>query len=203
MERFSEICNAHSRVSRNINIRARRLNQSAAVPGMDSDDIAQELRLHLILRHDKFDPTRGSYETFADRVLANRVRAIAAPTERLRAERAWIDLDAPASGADDDEMLALAEILPESAGQHSFNPRNTDEKFGLQRDVNRFFHSLPEHHQQLASAMIDMSPTDAARALGIHRSTVYAWLAAIRNAAERCHLQEYLRVTPTQCPARL
>jgi DNA-directed RNA polymerase specialized sigma24 family protein len=49
----------------------------------------------------------------------------------------------------------------------------------------------------LAVALIDMSPTEAARALGIHRSTVYARLATIRKAAEALDLAEYLITAPT------
>lgn len=73
MERFHPICDARSRVSRNITIRAERLARSGALPGMDAEDIKQDLRLHLYRRDDSFDPARGHYDTFADRVLANRI----------------------------------------------------------------------------------------------------------------------------------
>ena len=108
MERFHPICDARSRVSRNITIRAERLARSGSVPGMDAEDIKQDLRLHLYRRDGKFDPSRGQYDTFADRVLANRIATLAAPTERLRAERAWVDFETPSEGRGDDETLPLA-----------------------------------------------------------------------------------------------
>ena len=73
MERFHPICDARSRVSRNISYRSKRLARSGAVPGMDAEDIKQDLRLHLYRRDGSFDPSRGEYDTFADRVLANRI----------------------------------------------------------------------------------------------------------------------------------
>lgn len=202
MERFHPICDAHSRVSRNITIRAERLARSGSVPGMDAEDIKQDLRLHLYRRDGKFDPSRGQYDTFADRVLANRIATLAAPTERLRAERAWIDFDSPAEGHGDDEMLPLAETLPDSAMPHAAVTRTTDEAFGLVRDVQRLLAGLTPTCRALALALIDMSPTEAAEALGIHRSTVYARLATIRTAAEALDLAAYLGTAPTVSEAR-
>lgn len=202
MERFHPICDARSRVSRNITIRAERLARSGSVPGMDAEDIKQDLRLHLYRRDEKFDPSRGQYETFADRVLANRIATLAAPTERLRAERAWVDFDTPSGGPGDDEMLPLAEILPDSAMPHAPVARAPDEAFGLVRDVHQFLAGMTPTCRALAVALIDMSPTQAAEALGIHRSTVYARLATIRKAAEALDLAAYLGTAPTVLDAR-
>jgi RNA polymerase sigma factor (sigma-70 family) len=202
MERFHPICDARSRVSRNITIRAERLARSASVPGMDAEDIKQDLRLHLFRRDDKFDPARGQYDTFADRVLANRIATLAAPTERLRAERTWIGFDTPATERGDDEALPLTETLPESALPHSAVALAPDEAFGLVRDVQRLLAGLTPTCRTVALALIDMSPTEAAEVLGIHRSTVYARLAAIRCAAEALDLAAYLGAAPTVSEAR-
>ena len=197
MERFHPICDARSRISRNITIRAERLARSGSVPGMDAEDIKQDLRLHLYRRGDKFDPSRSQYDTFADRVLANRIATLAAPTERLRSERAWVDFDTPSEGRGDDEILPLADTLPESAMPHAAVARAPDEAFGMVRDVQRLLAGLNPTCRAVALALIDMSPTEAAEALGVHRSTVYARLAAIRKAADALDLAAYLGATPT------
>ena len=202
MERFHPICDARSRVSRNITIRAERLARSGSVPGMDAEDIKQDLRLHLYRRDDKFDPSRGQYDTFADRVLANRIATLAAPTERLRAERAWIDFNTPSEGRGDGETLPLAETLPDSVAPHAAVARAPDEAFGLVRDVRRLLAGLTPTCRDVALALIDMSPTEAAEALGIHRSTVYARLGTIRKAAEALDLAAYLGAAPTVSEAR-
>ena len=202
MERFHPICDARSRVSRNIIIRAERLARSGSVPGMDAEDIKQDLRLHLYRRDDRFDPSRGQYDTFADRVLANRIATLAATTERQRAERAWVDFETPSEGRGDDEMLPLAETLPDSVALHAVVARAPDEAFGLVRDVRRLLAGLTPTCRDVALALIDMSPTEAAEALGIHRSTVYARLGTIRKAAEALDLAAYLGAAPTVSEAR-
>lgn len=202
MERFHPLCDARSRVSRNITIRAERLARSGSVPGMDAEDIKQDLRLHLCRRDGKFDPARGQYDTFADRVLANRIATLAAPTERQRAERAWTDFDTPSEGRGDDERLPLSETLPDSATPFAAVERAPDEAFGLVHDVRRFLAGLTPACRAIALALIDMSPSEAAEALGIHRSTIYARLATIRKAAEALDLAAYLGTAPTVSGAR-
>jgi RNA polymerase sigma-70 factor (ECF subfamily) len=199
MERFHHpITDPHSRVSCNIMIRAGRLARSGAVPGMTADDIAQDLREHLWRRDSAFDPARGSYDTFADRVIANRIATLASPTERLRAERGWVGFDEPAEeGAEPDEALSLSETLAETAALHAPAPRAADEAIGLIHDVRRLIEGLSPACRAVALALIDLSPTEAVEALGVHRSTVYARLGTIRLAAVARDLGAYLGATPT------
>ena len=98
MERFHPICDARSRVSRNIIIRAERLARSGSVPGMDAEDIKQDLRLHLYRRDDRFDPSRGQYDTFADRVLASLTRITLEYNEKIRPQPDRENAFAGASG---------------------------------------------------------------------------------------------------------
>ena len=115
MERNHHLTDAGSRVARTIRVRADRLARSGAVPGMDADDIAQDLRLDLVERAPRYDPARASFETFADRVTANRIATLASPTARLRAERGMRDLHEASGASADGEGLRLADTLPESS----------------------------------------------------------------------------------------
>ncbi|MCB1339428.1 MAG: sigma-70 family RNA polymerase sigma factor [Maritimibacter sp.] len=198
MERFHHpVTDPHSRVSRNIMIRAGRLARSGAVPGMTADDIAQELREHLWRRDGAFDPARGSYDTFADRVIVNRIATLASPTERLRAERAWVGLDDPAPGARADEALPLADTLADTDAMYAPAPRAADEAIGLVHDMCRLLDGLSPACRAVAHALADLTPTEAATALGVNRSTVYARLGAIRAAAVAIGLDAYLGAAPT------
>ena len=198
MERFHPITDPHSRVSRNIMARATRLARSGAVPGMTVEDIAQDLREHLWRRDGAFDLTRGSYDTFADRVIANRIASLASPTERLRAERSWIGFDEPGGQKQkDDDVLPLSETLAEADALHGAVPRAADDAFGLVRDVRRLRNELTPDCRAVADALVDLTPTEAAAALGVHRSTIYARLAMVRAAAVAIGLEAYLGASPT------
>ena len=198
MERFQHpITDPHSRVSRNIMVRAARLARSGAVPGMTAEDIAQDLREHLWRRDGAFDLTRGSYDTFADRVIGNRIATLASPTERLRAERSWVSFDEPTQQKEDGEPLPLSETLAEADGLHASAARAADEGFGLVRDVQRLHGALTPPCCALANVLIEQTPTEAAKTLGLHRSTIYARLATIRSSAFSLGLEVYLGTTPT------
>jgi RNA polymerase sigma factor (sigma-70 family) len=193
MERSHHLIDENTRVSRNIRIRAERLARSGSVPGMDAGDIAQDLRLDLIERAPRYDPDRASFETFADRVIANRIATLAAPTARIRAERRMRDLHGPCGVSHEGEGLPLADTLPESGGLHAAEKADPDVAFGLRRDVGRLLAVLPPACRQVAVALSEMSPTEAARALGLNRCTIYARLASIRAAALALGLEDYVR----------
>jgi RNA polymerase sigma-70 factor, ECF subfamily len=198
MERFQHpITNPHSRVSRNIMTRAARLARSGAVPGMTAEDIAQDLREHLWRRDGAFDLARGSYDTFADRVIANRIATLASPTERLRAERNWISFDEPSKQTEDEQALSLSETLGEADPLNGPEDRPADTAFGLVRDIRRLRDELTPSCRAVADLLTDLTPTEAARAIGVHRSTIYARLATIRSAAAAMGLEVYLGTTPT------
>jgi DNA-directed RNA polymerase specialized sigma24 family protein len=193
LERSHHLTDAGSRVPRTIRVRADRLARSGAVPGMDADDIAQDLRLDLIERAPRYEPARASFETFADRVTANRVATLASPTARLRAERGMRDLHGASDASDDGAGLPLADTLPESSGLHAAEAAEPDVVFGLRRDVGRLLAALPPACRQVAVALAEMSPTEAARALGLSRCTIYARLGVIRAAAFALGLEDYVR----------
>lgn len=193
METFNHpICDAHSRVSRNVRIRAQYLARSGAVPGMDADDIAQHLRLHLLKRDGRFDPSRALYDTFADRLLYNCIASLAHPTQRLCAERLWIDFDTLVLDAKCDEALPLSETLPESAALYAAPTRLPDETMDIRLDIQRMLATLNLNSQSIAGALIDLTPTEVAQELGIHRSTVYAHMKIIRKAATDLGIDAYL-----------
>jgi RNA polymerase sigma factor (sigma-70 family) len=50
------------------------LSEHWNIPGMEADDIAQELRLFLWKKLDGYDPARSSIRTYADRIMKNKLR---------------------------------------------------------------------------------------------------------------------------------
>jgi RNA polymerase sigma factor (sigma-70 family) len=66
------------------------------VEGFDSEDIAQELRLHLWRKIKNYDPTKGTIETWGRKVLVNRVRDLYRRTDPLCNEHKQLEeKDAP------------------------------------------------------------------------------------------------------------
>ncbi len=58
------------------------------IPNSDWEDIAQELRIHLWLKKDTFDPNKGaSVKTFVNRVLDNKIRDFKKTANRKK--RLW------------------------------------------------------------------------------------------------------------------
>jgi len=46
------------------------------IRGFDSEDLAQELRMHLWRKLDKYDPSKASFRTWANMVMRNRLKDI-------------------------------------------------------------------------------------------------------------------------------
>lgn len=181
------------RVIRNIKYQAARLARSGALPGMDKEDIEQELMLDLLRRKGRFDPERASFDTFADRVVTNRVASLTASTHKLRAERITISLDFVVANDDEEDGASLIDKLDDLE-----NPCALDElKIGLARDVARFIGDLPPVLQRYVAILAADNVCEAAREAGLHRSTIYERKEQIRRAAEDWGLAEYLGLIPT------
>jgi hypothetical protein len=82
--------------------------------------------------------------------------------------------------------------LPEDAALHAAPARPTDEVIGLKLDVGRLLRALTPTSHAVAVALTELSPSEAARELGVHRSTIYACLKLIREVAVDLGLAAYL-----------
>lgn len=202
MEQLHKLTDPTSRISRNIRIRAARLARSGAVPGLDVDDIEQELRLDLIRRVQKFDPTKSSFDTFADRVVANQIATLASATRAMRAERVMQSLHVHVGEDEADGGLTLSDVLPETAAIDPVDEFALSHGAGLRGDVAKLLGALCPSSRRVAIALSHLSVAEAARALGVHRSTIYARLAIIRRTAQSLGLDEYFEAAPTVWPAR-
>ncbi|SHF40469.1 RNA polymerase sigma factor, sigma-70 family [Ruegeria intermedia] len=200
MEQLQQLTDPTTRISRNIRIRAARLARSGAVPGLDAEDIEQELRLDLIRRAKNFDPAKSSFDTFADRIVANRVATLASATAAMRAERAMLCIDAPVG--DDDGGLTLSDVLPEAAALDPVDEFLIAHGPGLRGDVGRLLAALCPATRQVAMAVSQLSISEAARALGVHRSTIYERLGRIRAIATEMGLDGYFEAAPTVAAPR-
>ena len=203
MEHLNALIDPASRINRNINIRAARLAHSGAAPGLDAEDIAQELREEVLRRAEQFDPERACFDTFVDRIVKNRIADLARQSQAAKASRKTQSLETPILGKNGEEGLTLADTLSEISPTHGVDDFAAHHGAGLKSDVATFLASLCPSSRRIAIAVSQGSVSDAARILGLHRSTIYERLSAIRKTAIAMGLDGYFEAAPRQFASRV
>ena len=175
---------------------ARRL--AASDHRLEQADVEQELALHLHLRADRFDLGRGCRATYYDRLVRHRAadlvrnaraskrgRAAALSLEDLESEHVGAEIGGEAGSAGGCPWL----MLEDGAAQ--------EDTTALRCDLVRFIATQPLGLQQCCLLLLTHSVAETARVLGHHRSSVYAWVATLRERARTAGLGIYLGVSPT------
>jgi len=158
---FEEV---HPLALRVVGARARAAVASGVVPPADREDLQQEGLMACWRALPHFNPTRASLRTFIERVVSARMVSLhRARLCRLRFEP--LDTDRYSSGC---------------AGAQQID---------LRSDVGRVLDTLRVADQQLACALIEHTPTEASRFLGMARSTVYERMRHLRTAFADAGLQ--------------
>jgi DNA-directed RNA polymerase specialized sigma24 family protein len=182
MEQFTREAAVAPRTLKHIRNTAKRLARCRSVPGMDAADIEQDLVLDLWHRSHAFDPTKATFATFADRIIANRVATLTAPTLRSRAERHHVALD---DYADGEEQQTLADTLADPSAL-------SDVDQALSLDMKRFVAGLSPALQRCCAILLSPNRREASTEAGVHRSSVYESAHRLRKLAEAAGLREYI-----------
>ena len=197
MDTLNRYAGLPARTIRRIRFLASKLNRQNAVPGMDREDLEQDLVLDLLQRIGRHDPARASLETFAEHVLDNRVATLTRPCARLRNERQMVSIDAPVPSNDSD---AGPDQLPDDnlvTGNGDADPASVENQLSLRLDMERFVANLTPALRLCADIMRNGNVAEGASKAGLHRSTIYERLACLRAEAAALGLHEYLRSAPT------
>jgi transposase-like protein len=173
---------------------ARRL--AASDYRLEREDVEQELAVQLHLRADRFDLGRGSRATYHDRVVRHRAADLArnaraakrgpAATlslEELDSEHVGVEIGGKAGSGGAWHGLMLA--------------ADWEDTTALRCDLVQFLAMQPTRLQECCRLLLTDSVAETARVLGHHRSSVYAWVATLRERARTAGLGIYLGVTPT------
>ena len=169
-----------------IHHKARQLVGTAGFTRDDVEDLEQEMRLGLLERLPKFDPSKATYNTFVSRLIerkiSNLIRHRMREIRDFRCEEGSIH-DVVECG---DEKVERIETVTQDEqdfrlGKHM---RSEEERRDLKLDIPLVLSKLPPDLRKLAELLQTLSITEAAHDLGIARPTVYDRLKRLRQTFE-------------------
>lgn len=156
---------------------ARRVVDQAGLPMADQEDIAQDLRFHLLTQAPKYDDTRGRRTTFSKCVIERKATALLHKARgRTRGVVAVDDSDLDQFDQD---------VYRRRTGNGVQDPGGRSE---LRLDIKRCLRTLPPADRALVHLLMYERITDIARLTGVPRSTLYGRIARLREVFARANL---------------
>ena len=147
---------AYPIAARAAKVRATAAVVSGAVPVADREDFEQEGLTACWRALPKFDPSRASLRTFIELVIARRIAS----------------------------LVRTARRSPSHLPLNAAGPRPVDSAADVQElyaDVERLSSAFGRHDRQLVLLLLEHSPAEAGRMLGIPRSTVHDKILRLRR----------------------
>ena len=135
----------------------------------EADDIRQELKLHLLRRWARFDATKGKVTTFIQNVVDAKLCDMLRSQQRQQRD---YQLTEPLSEAAEHGQLDGTRGQPDVSDH---------EQMELRLDCEEVLARLPPDLRRIAELLKEMSLSDAARELGIPKTTLWNRLAALRR----------------------
>ncbi len=161
---------SYSATSRLAAVRAAAIVTLYGLPTDSRRDLEQEALLELWRKHQAHDPRRGSWRTFSERVVANRLTSL---VRAMRSQRSGHFREEPI-----EELLDLAA------------PNNLTD---LRADVSRVLAGLSLFDRSVALCLIGHSAIEATQCLGVSRATVYRAIGRLRTAFTKAGLSPWGR----------
>ena len=171
-----------------IHRKGRELVRGYGLTDEDCEDFEQEAAKQLWLAERHYDASRSSPETFANRVVNNKLASLL--QERRAAKRSAprkpvrprLDVEPE---EEDSEVADTSDMLGKE------RRRRSDEL--LQLDLKRLITVLPDKERELCCRLLQGSISEVSRDTGTPRSSLYDAIASIRQHFERAGLRRYLQ----------
>ncbi|HNO80532.1 MAG TPA: sigma-70 family RNA polymerase sigma factor [Phycisphaerae bacterium] len=172
--------------SRNlISYLSRKLKPKRVFRHESQEDLEQELTAFLLSRAHQFDPSRGSPNTFADRVIRSGIATMV--RDRLRQKRAPefdnVSLEKTYS-ASDEETPSMRNNLTEADLRRRHGDACHSKRAESIDAVWEILQSLPAEDQEICRLRMEGSDASVARELGISRRQVRQHLDRLRKRFE-------------------
>jgi RNA polymerase sigma-70 factor (ECF subfamily) len=168
---------------------ARSLMRHPAINGMEIEDLEQELMLDAFARIKDFNPEKGQWSTFIDRILNHKCASLIqkARSQKRGHGETIVSLDAWLADNDgeDDELQDID--LPDQAAHD------------LRIDLERAVETMPPRLVFLLIDLRTFNLTEISRLRGTPRATLYGVMHELRTALSAQHITDYLQhpVSPT------
>lgn len=178
-----DVCTEYARTL--IRVKARQIVRRPGFSSSDSDDVEQDLFLHLLNQIQQFDPSRGSFNTFISRVVDSAVAMLV--RERGRNKRA------PATGVirslevmvdqTDGPPSPLGATLSQDDAQRRTGvaAMSNSDLFELADDIAHLMDALPPELQAVCRARMDRNRKETERDLDLSRRNYDAAIEQIRE----------------------
>ncbi len=167
-----------------IRTRAKQLVRRPGFSSWAQEDIEQELTLHLLERADRFDPRRGSLNTFVARVVASGAAMLARKVER---EKRWTgqkirslsELEAQPDGP----PLPLDRIVEQKDldRRRGTTSVSSDDLFELAADIESIIASLPPKLQRVCRSLRSSNLKETEADVGLSRRRLRKAIDMIRQ----------------------
>lgn len=178
-----------------IRCKARQLVGKAGFTWDDVEDLEQEMRLDLLERLAKFDPDKAKRTTFVARVVERKISKLFRDRAREKRDyrRECGSLNDPIQDGEG-ETVERAYTMDQDAADIRMGLRDhtREDEAMLSFDVALVLSGLPENLRPVAQELMDKTITEAAKRLGMPRSTLYGAIARLRPYFEDAGLGDYL-----------
>lgn len=178
-----------------IRCKARQLVGKAGFTWDDVEDLEQEMRLDLLERLPKFDPDKASRTTFVARVIEHKISKLCRHRKQQRRDyrRESGSLNDPIADGEGKTIEHAYTIGQDEVDiRMGHRRRSLEEEAHLRLDVSLVMSGLPESLREIAERLKTETITEAAKSLGIPRSTLYRSIGRLKVIFEDAGLRDYL-----------
>lgn len=196
-------CELSDYAIRHIRHRVRQLARTEGFAAQDIEDIRQDLIVDLLKRLPKFDPSKATCNMFVARIIDRKVAALIRDRncEKRNPRREECSLnecvDDGKGGSVERIQTIAADETDRWLGRQARSDQETAE---LALDVEEVLKRLPDNLRRLCEFLKTGSIADAARAMGVPRTTLHDHVKQLREVFEAAGMRDYLANRPSSCP---
>lgn len=183
--------------------KARELSRQSGFTSTDRDDLQQQLCVRVLERLPQFDPAQGCFNAFVKLIVKQFATDCRRHTRaKMRDRRNDASLNVLVEGEGGPVELAQTIGRRELNARLQREERSPAETIDLSQDLTVFLASLPPRLRTTAERLKTFSPSQIARELKVHCSTIYRDIQRLREQFAKAGFHEYLKSMRRRCSRR-